>query len=91
VDLFDKLLANTNAKARSRLAEYHQAVATAANDKVLLLAQIVRVLLDPDLDEDLQPCRTHLANSGADHLWRAIDVHVDRRGPHRRWSLILTT
>ncbi len=52
VDLFDKLLADTNAKARSRLAEYHQAVATAANDKVLLLAQIVRVLLDPDLDDD---------------------------------------
>jgi len=27
-------------------------VATAANDKVLLLAQIARVLLDPDLDDD---------------------------------------
>ena len=52
VDLFDKLLADTNAKARSRLAEYHQAVAAAANDKVLLLARIVRVLLDPDLDDD---------------------------------------
>jgi hypothetical protein len=39
VDLFDKLLAATNAKARSRLAEYHQAVATDANDKVLLLAR----------------------------------------------------
>jgi len=52
VDLFDKLLADTNAKARSRLAECHQAVATAANDKVLLLARIVRVLLDPDLDDD---------------------------------------
>jgi len=58
VDLFDKLLADTNAKARTRLAEYHQAVATAANDKVLLLAQIVRVLLDPDLDDDTRMAAT---------------------------------
>ena len=49
VDLFDKLLADTNAKARLRLGEYQKSVAGAVNDKVLLLAQIARLLLDPDL------------------------------------------
>lgn len=49
VDLFDKLLADTNARARRRLGEYQQSVAGAANDKVRLLAVIARVLLDPDL------------------------------------------
>ena len=48
VDLFDKLLADTNTKARRRLGDYRQSVAVAANDKVLLLAEIVRVLLDPE-------------------------------------------
>ncbi len=51
VDLFDKLLADTNARARRRLGEYQQSVAGAANDKVRLLAEIARVLLDPDLDD----------------------------------------
>jgi len=52
VDLFDKLLADTNAKARRRLGEYQKSVAGAANDKVLLLAQIARLLLDPDLPDE---------------------------------------
>ena len=51
VDLFDKLLGDTNAKARRRLGEYQQSIAAAANDKVLLLAEIARVLLDPDLTD----------------------------------------
>src|SRR5205823_6015218 len=37
VDLFDRVVADTNAKARGRLGEYRQWVATAATDKVLLL------------------------------------------------------
>lgn len=49
VDLFDKLLGDTNAKARRRLGEYQQSIAAAANDKVLLLAVLARILLDPDL------------------------------------------
>jgi TnpA family transposase len=49
VDLFDKLLGDTNAKARRRLGEYQQSIAAAANNKVLLLAVLARVLLDPDL------------------------------------------
>ncbi len=52
VDLFDKLLGDTNAKARRRLGEYQQSIAAAANDKVLLLAEIARVLLDPDLEDE---------------------------------------
>ncbi len=52
VDLFDKLLADTNAKARRRLGEYQKSVAGAANDKMLLLAQIARLLLDPDLPDE---------------------------------------
>ena len=52
VDLFDKLLASTNAKARLRLGEYHKSVAEAANDKVLLFAQIARLLLDPGLPDE---------------------------------------
>ncbi len=52
VDLFDKLLGDTNAKARKRLGDYQQSIAAAANDKVLLLAEIARVLLDPDLEDD---------------------------------------
>ena len=52
VDLFGKLLADTNAKARLRLGEYHKSVAEAANDKVLLFAQIARLLLDPGLPDE---------------------------------------
>jgi hypothetical protein len=52
VNLFDKLLADTKAKARRRLVgEYPQSVAVAANDKVLLLAEIAWVLLYPDFDD----------------------------------------
>jgi hypothetical protein len=51
VDLFDRLLGEANAKARKRLGEYQQSIAAAANDKVLLLAEIARVLLDPDVDD----------------------------------------
>jgi hypothetical protein len=57
VDLFDKLLADTNAKARRRLSEYQASIAGAANDKMLLLAEIARVLLDPDLDDDARLAR----------------------------------
>jgi len=52
VELFDKLLADTNAKARSRLAEYHQAVATRGQRQGAAAGPVVRVLLDPDLDAD---------------------------------------
>ena len=92
VDLFDKLLADTNAKARSRLAEYHQAVATAANDKVLLLAQIVRVLLNPDLDDDARVAavfeavpkdRLAAALADCERIARpADDSHIDLLGDH---------
>ncbi len=92
VDLFDKLLADTNAKARSRLAEYHQAVATAANEKVLLLAQIVRVLLDPDLDHDARVAvvfeavpkdRLVAALVDCERIARlADDSHIDLLGDH---------
>ena len=52
IELFDKLLADMNAKARLRLADYRESIATAANDKVLLLAQIAEVLLDPSIDDE---------------------------------------
>src|SRR5713226_4404172 len=52
VELFDTMVADTNAKARRRLGDYQQSIAHAANDKVLLLAEIARVLLDPDLADD---------------------------------------
>jgi hypothetical protein len=55
VELFDTMVADTNAKARRRLGDYQQSIAHAANDKVLLLAKIVRVLLDPDLEDDKAP------------------------------------
>ena len=92
VDLFDKLLADTNAKARSRLAEYHQAVATAANDKVLLLAQIVRVLLAPDVNdgdrlgavfEAIPKDRLVAALADCERIARpADDSHIDLLGDH---------
>jgi len=92
VDLFDKLLADINAKARSRLAEYHQAVAAAANDKVLLLARIVRVLLDPDLDDDARMVavfeavpkdRLAAALADCERIARpADDSHIDLLGDH---------
>jgi hypothetical protein len=92
VDLFDKLLADTNAKARRRLGEYRQSVAVAANDKVLLLAEIARVLLDPDLDdqsrlgalfEAVPKDRLAAALADCDRIARpADDSHVDLLGDH---------
>ncbi len=92
VDLFDKLLADTNAKARLRLGEYQKSVAGAANDKVLLLAQIARLLLDPGLPDeerlgalfDAVP-RDRLAAALADceRIARpASNSHVDLLGDH---------
>jgi TnpA family transposase len=92
VDLFDKLLADTNAKARHRLGEYRQSVAVAANDKVLLLAEIARVLLDPDLDdqrrlqalfEAVPKDRLAAALADCDRIARpADDSHIDLLGDH---------
>ena len=92
VDLFGKLLADTNAKARLRLGEYQKSVAGAANDKVLLLAQIARLLLDPGLPDeerlgalfDAVP-RDRLAAALADceRIARpAGNSHVDLLGDH---------
>jgi hypothetical protein len=92
VDLFDKLLADTNAKARLRLGEYQKSVAGAANDKVLLLAQIARLLLDPGLPDeerlgalfDVVP-KDRLAAALADceRIARpASNSHVDLLGDH---------
>ncbi len=72
VDLFDKLLGDTNAKARRRLGDYQQSIAAAANDKVLLLAEIARVLLDPTL-------RTTTG-------WRRCSRRCPRAGWRRRWA-----
>jgi hypothetical protein len=92
VDLFDKLLADTNAKARKRLADYRQSVAAAANDKVLLLAVIARVLLDPDLDDDsrleavfeaVPKDRLVAALVDCERIARpADDSHIDLLGDH---------
>jgi TnpA family transposase len=92
VDLFDKLLADTNAKARRRLGEYRQSVAAAANDKVLLLAEIARVLLDTDLDDEsrLQALfeavpkdRLAAALADCDRIARPADgSNVDLLGDH---------
>ena len=92
VDLFDKLLADTNARARLRLGEYQKSVAGAANDKVLLLAQIARLLLDPGLPDeerlgalfDVVP-KDRLAAALADceRIARpASNSHVDLLGDH---------
>ena len=89
VDLFDKLLADTNARARLRLGEYQKSVAGAANDKVLLLAQIARLLLDPGLPDeerlgalfDVVP-KDRLAAALADCERPASKSHVDLLGDH---------
>jgi len=75
VDLFDKLLADTNAKARRRLGEYRQSVAVAANDKVLLFAEIARVLLDPDL-EDQSRLQVLFEAERLKHLVRSVFPRV---------------
>lgn len=90
VDLFDKLLADTKAKARFRLGEYQKSVA--ANDKVLLLAEIARVLLDPDLgDEDrlstlfeaVPKDRLAAALADCDRIARPPgNSHIDLLGDH---------
>jgi TnpA family transposase len=92
VDLFDKLLAGTNAKARRRLGEYRQSVAVAANDKVVLLAEIARVLLEPDLDDEsrlgalfeaVPKDRLAAALAECDRIARPADgSHVDLLGDH---------
>ena len=92
VELFDKLLADTNAKARLRLGEYNKSVAGAANDKVLLLAQIARLLLDPGLaDEErlgalfdaVPKDRLAAALADCERIARpANNSHVDLLGDH---------
>lgn len=92
VELFDKLLADTNAKARRRLGEYQLSIAGAANDKVVLLAEIVRVLLDPDLDdgrrlatlfEAVPKDRLAAALAECDRIARPVDdSHIDLLGDH---------
>lgn len=92
VELFDKLLADTNARARRRLGEYQQSVAGAANDKVRLLAEIARVLLDPDLDDGAR-LSTLFTRFPRDRLAAALadceriarptdDSHIDLLGDH---------
>lgn len=92
VELFDKLLGNTNAKARRRLGEYRQSIAAAANDQVLLLAVIVRVLLDPDLDDEgrlrilfemVPKDRLAHALAECERIARPVgDSHIDLLGDH---------
>jgi hypothetical protein len=85
-------VADTNAKARRRLGDYQQSIAHAANDKVLLLAKIVRVLLDPDLEDDKRLAAVFAAVP-KDRLAHALaeceriarpadDSHVDLLGDH---------
>src|SRR6266849_5700680 len=92
VELFDTMVADTNAKARRRLGDYQQSIAHAANDKVLLLAEIARVLLDPDLQDD-QRLAAVFAAVPKDRLAHALaeceriarpadDSHVDLLGDH---------
>jgi hypothetical protein len=92
VDLFDKLLGDINAKARKRLGDYQQSIAAAANDKVLLLAEIARVLLDPDLDDDnrlaalfaaVPKDRLAAALADCERIARPADnSHIDLLGDH---------
>jgi TnpA family transposase len=92
VDLFDRLLADTNARARLRLREYQQSIAGAANDKVLLLAKIARVLLDPDLPDEARLAtlfevvprdRLVAALADCERIARPADnSHVDLLGDH---------
>jgi Domain of unknown function (DUF4158) len=92
VDLFDKLLASTNAKARLRPGEYQKSVAGAANDKVLLLAQIARLLLDPGLPDEerlgalfdaVPKDRLAAALADCERIARpAGNSHVDLLGDH---------
>lgn len=74
------------------MGEYRQSVAVAANDKVLLLAEIARVLLDPDLDdanrlpvlfETVPKDRLAAALADCDRIARpADDSHIDLLGDH---------
>ncbi len=58
-------------------------MATAANDKVLLLARIVRVLLDPDLDDDARVAAVFAALADCERIARpADDSHIDLLGDH---------
>jgi len=85
-------VADTNTKARRRLGEYRQSVAVAANDKVLFLAEIARVLLDPDLDdgtrlptlfEVVPKDRLAAALADCERIARpADDSHIDLLGDH---------
>ena len=91
-DLSGKLLADTNAKARLRLGEYQKSVAGAANDKVLLLAQIARLLLDPGLPDEerlgalfdaVPKDRLAAALADCERIARpASNSHVDLLGDH---------
>jgi hypothetical protein len=92
VELFDRLVADTNAKARRRLGEHQQSIAAAANAKVLLLAKIARVLLAPDLVDD-ERLAAVFAAVPKDRLAHALaeceriarpadDSHVDLLGDH---------
>jgi TnpA family transposase len=92
VDLYARIVADTNAKARGRLREYRQSVAAAANDKVLLLAEIARALLDPDLEDDdrlaalfeaVPKDRLQHALADCERIARPADDHyVDLLGDH---------
>lgn len=49
IDLFDRSLTNSYARARRELDEFRRAIARSTNEKVLLFRAVGRVVLDPSV------------------------------------------
>jgi TnpA family transposase len=78
VDLFARALASTDARARRELDELRRATARATNEKVRLLVEVGRILLDPAADP-AEKLRRVDERVGLDRLRRAVE-EAERMG-----------
>jgi TnpA family transposase len=82
LDLFDRCLAQSDARARHALDEFRRTVARATNEKVLLLRDLGRLILDPAVTDPelrarlyrrLPEARLRAAVAECDRLIRPLD------------------
>lgn len=82
IDLYDRCLAEAYARARRDLDEFRRSVARATNEKVRLLADLGRIVLDPDVSDPevrgriyshVTPERLRAALDECDRITRPID------------------
>jgi TnpA family transposase len=72
VELFDRALASTDARARRELDELRKRVARATNEKVRLFIQLGRILLEPETEADAK-LRQVEQRIGLERLRRAVE------------------